>query len=113
MIFSKFTQRFVVEFEKRFKDTFSVVQFNQNDFSRKWPKSGAASLGAWVELLTGMGYTLCAIWTCGFNAFFIRSDIYNSMFLKLSTTDAFENHPILSKKRDKFLMAPDQTWRHV
>ena len=103
----------VVEFEKLFRDTYSVVQFCPDDFSSKWPQSGTASLSAWVKLLGVMGYALCAIGTCGFNAFFIRSDIATSKFLALNASDAFDNHPILSQVSDEFWIAPDETWQAV
>ncbi|MDD5461555.1 MAG: hypothetical protein PHG00_07970 [Methylococcales bacterium] len=53
----------VVEFEKRYRDRYSVVQFDSEEFSKKWPPSGSASLAAREQLLDQQGYTLCAIGT--------------------------------------------------
>ena len=103
----------VVEFEKRFRDRHSVVQFDRTDFSKRWPQSGAASLPAWEKLLTSRGYTLCAIGTCGFNAFFIRSDIATGKFIALTSGAAFDAHPILSKVSEDFWLSPDETWQPV
>jgi len=103
----------VVEFEKRFRDRHSVVQFDRAQFSKRWPQSGAASLPAWEKLLTSRGYTLCAIGTCGFNAFFIRSDIAADKFAPLTSGAAFDAHPILSKVSEDFWVSPDETWQPV
>ena len=103
----------VVEFEKRFRDRHSVVQFDSAEFSKRWLQSGAVSLPAWEKLLTSQGYTLCAIGTCGFNAFFIRSDIATGKFLPLTSGVAFDAHPILSKVSEDFWLSPDETWQPV
>jgi hypothetical protein len=103
----------VVEFEKRFRGRHSVVQFDSGQFSKTWSQSGAASLPAWEKLLTSKGYTLCAIGTCGFNAFFIRSDIATGKFLPLTSCTAFDAHPILSKVSEDFWLTPDETWQPV
>lgn len=103
----------VVEFEKRFRDRFSVVQFNSETFSKTWPQSGAASLPAWEKLLAAKGYTLCSIGSSGFNAFFIRSDIVAGKLLPLTSSAAFDHHPILSKVSDSFWLTPDETWQSV
>lgn len=103
----------VVEFEKRFRDKHSVVQFDKAEFSKRWPQSGAASLPAWEKLLTSQGYTLCAIGSCGFNAFFIRSDIATGKFLPLTSGAAFDAHPILSKVSEDLWLSPDETWQPV
>lgn len=103
----------VVEFEKRFRDRHSVVQFDSTEFSKRWPQSGSSSLPAWEKLLTSQGYTLCAIGTCGFNAFFIRSDIAAGKFLPLTSSEAFDRHPILSKVSEEFWLIPDETWQSV
>lgn len=103
----------VVEFEKRFRDRYSVVQFDSAQFSKKWPQSGAASLPAWEKLLHSQGYTLCAIGSCGFNAFFVRSDIASGKFLPLTSAAAFDGHPILSKVPESFWLSPDETWQAV
>jgi len=103
----------VIEFEKRFRDRFSVVQFESNQFSKKWAQSGAASLLAWEKLLSSKGYTLCAIGSCGFNAFFVRSDIASGKFTPLTSTEAFDFHPILSKVPEDFWLLPDETWSSV
>ena len=103
----------VIEFEKRFRDRYSVVQFDSTQFSKKWPQSGAASLPAWEKLLTSQGYTLCAIGSCGFNAFFVRSDIATGKFSPLTSVAAFDTHPILSKVPEDFWLPPDETWQPV
>jgi hypothetical protein len=103
----------VIEFEKRFRDRYSVVQFDSNQFSKKWPQSGAASLTAWEKLLTSQGYTLCGIGSCGFNAFFVRSDIAVDKFHSLTSANAFDAHPILSKVSEDFWLLPDETWHPV
>lgn len=103
----------VVEFEKRFRDKYSVVQFDSTAFSRKWPQSGTVSLPAWENLLISKGYSMCAIGSSGFNAFFVRSDIANSKFLPLTSKKAFDNHPILSKVPEDFWLSPDETWKKV
>jgi hypothetical protein len=103
----------VVEFEKCFRDRHSVVQFDSGHFSKKWTQSGAASLPAWEKLLASRGYTLCAVGTCGFNAFFVRSDIANGKFLPLTSGTAFDTHPILSKVPEDFWLSPDETWEKV
>lgn len=103
----------VIEFEKRFRDRFSVVQFESTQFSKKWAQSGAASLPAWEKLLFSKGYTLCAIGSCGFNAFFIRSEIASGKFARLTSAEAFDSHPILSKVTEDFWLLPDETWQSV
>jgi len=103
----------VVEFEKRFRDRHSVVQFDSAQLSKRWPQSGTASLPAWEKLLKSRGYTLCAIGTCGFNAFFIRSDIATGKFIPLTSGAAFDAHPILSKVTEDFWISPDETWQPV
>ena len=103
----------VIEFEKRFRDRYSVVQFDSTQLSKKWPQSGSASLPAWEKLLTSQGYTLCAIGSCGFNAFFVRSDIATGKFSPLTSVAAFDTHPILSKVPEDFWLSPDETWQPV
>ncbi|PPC91889.1 MAG: hypothetical protein CTY34_02135 [Methylobacter sp.] len=103
----------VVEFEKRFRDRHSVVQFDRGQFSKYWAQSGTVSLPAWEKMLSGKGYSLCAIGTCGFNAFFIRSDIAAEKFYPLSSSKAFDFHPILSNVSENFWLEPDETWRRV
>ncbi|MBZ5761969.1 hypothetical protein LAV84_22615 [Rhizobium sp. VS19-DR104.2] len=103
----------VVEFEKRFRDRHSVVQFERNHFGQKFAQSGACSLPAWEKLLGGKGYTLCAIGSCGFNAFFVRSDIAEGKFKTLSVGSAFDRHPVLSKAPEEMWLSPDETWEAV
>jgi hypothetical protein len=103
----------VVEFEKRFGGGYSVVQSDKSHFSKKWPQSGAASLSAWEKLLMRKGYSLCAIGTCGFNAFFVRSDVAEGKIDSLESTVAFKEHPILSKVSSDFWETPDETWVNV
>jgi len=103
----------VVEFEKRFRDRHSVVQTDVAEFGKRWPQSGAASLLAWENLMASKGYTLIAIGTCGFNAFFVRSDIATDKFSPLNSRDAFNSHPILSQVSEDFGILPDESWKVV
>jgi len=103
----------VVEFEKRFRDRYSVAQFDSASFSRRWRQSGATSLPAWVKLLGARGYTLCAVGACGFNAFFVRSDVAIGRLMTLTATEAFNSHPIFSKIAEDFWLTPDETWQEV
>lgn len=103
----------VVEFEKRFRDRHSVVQFDQSQFSKRWPQSGAASLPAWEQLLAARGYRLCAVTATGYNAFFVRDDIAEGKFAALSAADAFDKHPIFSKVDEAVWLIPDESWRAV
>jgi hypothetical protein len=103
----------VVEFEKRFRERYSVVQPDRANFSNRWQQSGAASLPAWEKLLGGLGYTLCAVGSCGFNAFFVRSDVAAGKILPLTAAEAFDNHPIFSRLDEDFWLTPDETWQKV
>ncbi len=103
----------VVEFEKRFRERYSVVQFDRTNFSQRWQQSGSASLTAWEKLLGTRGYTLCAVGTCGFNAFFVRSDVAVGKISSMTATDAFDSHPIVSRLGEDFWLTPDETWQVV
>ncbi len=103
----------VVEFEKRFRDRFSVVQAISEDFSADWAQSGTTSLSAWVGLLAENDYTLCAISSSGFNAFFIRNDVAVGKIDPLTSSDAFDLHPVFSKLPEEFWLEPDKTWTKV
>jgi hypothetical protein len=103
----------VVEFEKRFRERYSVAQFDRADFSRRWQQSGAASLPAWEKLLEERGYTLCAVGSCGFNAFFVRSDVAAGKLSPVTAAEAFDSHPIFSRLASDFWLAPDETWDEV
>ncbi|MBB4571685.1 hypothetical protein [Rhizobium leucaenae] len=103
----------VVEFEKYFRDRYSVVQFDRNHFGNAFAQSGATSLPAWHKLLEARDYTLCAIGTCGFNAFFVRNDVATGKLQSLALSSAFDNHPILSKLPNETWLTPDQTWEEV
>jgi hypothetical protein len=103
----------VVEFEKRFRDRHRVVQFDTSHFSKRWPQSGAASLPAWQQLLTTRGYTLSAIASTGYNAFFIRNDVADGKFVPLDVREAFDSHPIFSKVAEEVWLMPDETWQPV
>jgi hypothetical protein len=103
----------VVEFEKRFRDRHSVVQFDSAEFNKRWPQSGVASLPAWEKLCASKGYSLCAIGGCGFNAFFVRSDIAAGRLARLSCDEAFDTHPIYSKVPEHLWLMPDETWQRV
>lgn len=100
----------VVEFEKRFRERHSVFQPDRAHFSRKWPQSGSVSLPAWVKLLGSRGYTLHGIGACGFNAFFVRSDVGAHKLLPLTVEKAFSSHPIFSRVYADFWLEPDETW---
>jgi hypothetical protein len=103
----------VVEFEKYFRDRHSVVQFDRKHFGSAFAQSGAASLPAWNKLLEARDYTLCAVGTCGFNAFFVRNDLAAGKLQSLTLGAAFDNHPILSKLPNETWLSPDQTWEEV
>ena len=103
----------VVEFEKRFRDRHRVVQFDQSQFSRRWPQSGAASLPAWEQLLGERGYTLCAVSGTGYNAFFVRSDVAAGKFVPLTAAEAFDRHPIFSCVDAAVWLEPDDSWEAV
>jgi hypothetical protein len=103
----------VVEFEKRFRERYSVAQFDNANFSQRWQQSGAASLPAWVKLLGAQGYTLCAAGSCGFNAFFVRSDVAEGKLSPLTAAEAFDCHPIFSRLSEDFWLTPDETWQEV
>ncbi|WP_198919829.1 FkbM family methyltransferase [Pseudomonas chlororaphis subsp. aureofaciens] len=101
----------VVEFEKRFRERYSVVQRDREQFSRRWQQSGAASLTAWISLLEPRGYKLCTVGTCCFNAFFVREDIAEGKLAALYPKDAFDSHPVFSAIDDSFWLAPDESWQ--
>lgn len=101
----------VVEFEKRFRERYSVVQRDREQFSRRWQQSGAASLTAWTTLLQPKGYKLCAVGTCCFNAFFVREDIAKGNFTTLNPKEAFDCHPVFSAIDDAFWLKPDDSWQ--
>ncbi|AVS72388.1 hypothetical protein C8247_03640 [Paracidovorax avenae] len=103
----------VVEFEKRFRDRYSVVQFDRENFSQRWEQSGAASLQAWQKLMSLKGYVLCAISSSGFNAFFVRSDVATGKLMPLQVAEAFDTHPIFSRLVEEFWLLPDETWQVV
>lgn len=101
----------VVEFEKRFRERYSVVQRDREHFSLRWQQSGAASLAAWTKLLELKGYRLCAVGTCCFNAFFVREDVAEGKFGTLQPKLAFDSHPVFSAIDDDFWLAPDDSWQ--
>jgi hypothetical protein len=103
----------VVEFEKRFRDRHSVVQFDQAQFSKRWAQSGAASLSAWHALLGRRGYTLAAVAVTGYNAFFVRNDVADGKFAPLGVREVFDTHPIFSQVDDALWLEPDETWQTV
>lgn len=101
----------VVEFEKRFRERYSVVQRDREHFSLRWQQSGAASLAAWIKLLELKGYRLCAVGTCCFNAFFVREDVAEGKLGTLQAKLAFDSHPVFSAIDDDFWLAPDDSWQ--
>lgn len=101
----------VVEFEKRFRERYSVVQRDREQFSRRWQQSGAASLSAWTTLLEPKGYKLCAVGNCCFNAFFVREDIAKGNLTTLNPKEAFDSHPVFSAIDDAFWLEPDENWQ--
>jgi hypothetical protein len=103
----------IVEFEKRFRDRYGVVQFDRANFSQRWQQSGTASLPAWEKLLGARGYNLCAVGTCGFNAFFVRHDVAAGKLSSITATEAFNSNPIFSKLSEDFWLTPDETWTAV
>ncbi len=103
----------VVEFEKRFRDRFSVIQTNKSDFGVNWAQSGAASLLAWETMLEEKNYILCAVCSAGFNALFIRKDVAAGKIRPLKSVDAFDLHPVFSSLSEDFWVEPDGTWENV
>lgn len=103
----------VVEFERRFRDRFSVVQPKSSNCSSRWQQSGTASLLAWDKLLQQRGYFLCAICSSGFNAFFVRRDVAVDKVEPITPGDAFNNHPVFSHVDDSYWKIPDETWQEV
>ena len=101
----------VVEFEKRFRERYSVVQRDREHFSLRWQQSGAASLAAWIKLLELKGYRLCAVGTCCFNAFFVREDVAEGKLGTLHPKLVFDSHPVFSAIDDDFWLAPDDSWQ--
>jgi len=101
----------VVEFEKRFRERHSVVQRDREQFSLRWQQSGAASLTAWTGLLELKGYTLCAVGSCCFNAFFVREDVAEGKLATLSPKSAFDSHPVFSAMDDSYWLEPDESWQ--
>jgi hypothetical protein len=103
----------VVEFEKRFRDRYRIVQNDRTNFGGAFPQSGAASLTAWTKLLAPRGYILTAISTGGFNAYFVREDVADGKVSSITAAQAFDEHPIFSKVDDNFWLSPDDTWLEV
>ncbi len=103
----------VVEFEKRFREHYSVVQRDREQFSRRWQQSGAASLTAWIALLESRGYTLCTVGTCCFNAFFVRDDVAEGKLARMLPEAAFNSHPVFSVIDEAFWLAPDESWHTI
>ncbi|WP_460042548.1 FkbM family methyltransferase [Pseudomonas sp. S2_H01] len=103
----------VVEFEKRFRDRYSVYQPDREDFSKKWQQSGSTSLNAWIKLLKIQGYALCTVGTCCYNAFFVRNDVADGKLKTLSPAYAYESHPVFSTIDNEFWLTPDETWKEV
>jgi hypothetical protein len=64
-------------------------------------------------MLDARGYTLCAVGACGFNAFFVRSDVAIGKLATLTATEAFNSHPIFAKIAEDFWLTPDETWQEV
>ena len=100
----------VVEFEKRFRDRYSVVQPDRNQFSKRWQQSGATSLNAWINLLDLKGYRLCTVGTCSYNAFFVRADVAEGKLETLSASEAYDSHPVFSSISEDFWVVPDESW---
>ncbi|WP_312916302.1 FkbM family methyltransferase [Stutzerimonas kunmingensis] len=101
----------VVEFEKRFRERYSVVQRDREQFSLRWQQSGGASLAAWDKLLELKGYRLCAVGTCCFNALFVREDVAEGKLEALQPKLVFDSHPVFSAIDDDFWLAPDDSWQ--
>lgn len=100
----------VVEFEKRFRDRFSVVQKKREDFSSRWAQSGSTSLPAWEKLLASKNYVLVCVNATGFNAFFIRKDIAVNKINSVDSKIVFDQHPIYSPLPESFWLEPDEQW---
>lgn len=103
----------VVEFEKRFRERHSVVQFDRKNFSERWQQSGSVSLPAWQKLLEPRGYQLITVGSCGFNAFFVRADVAQNKLIPVDPFDIFRSHPVFSRMKEYFWLSPDDTWTAV
>lgn len=103
----------VVEFERRFRDRHSVVQFDASAYGRDFAQSGSASLGAWNNLLAPRGYQLVAIGGSGFNAFFVLEEAAKARLEALSVRDAFDRHPIFRSVDPSFWVTPGAGWEEV
>lgn len=102
----------VVEFEKRFRDRYSVKQ-TSGSFSSSWKQSGSVSLPAWEILLGSREYVLCSINRTCFNAFFVKKDVAKGNIEPISSAQAFDFHPIFSAQPEEFWYEPDETWEKV
>jgi hypothetical protein len=103
----------VVEFERRFRDRYSVVQFDPSAYGGRFAQSGSASLAAWNNLLAPRGYRLVAIGGSGFNAFFVLEQAGGAELEALSVEDAFGRHPIFRSVDAAFWLEPDPSWEEV
>lgn len=103
----------VVEFEKRFRERHSVVQFDRTNFSQRWQQSGTVSLPAWQKLLEARGYILAAVGSCGYNAFFVKSEVAAKKLIPTTAHQVFTSHPVFCGMPEEFWLAPDETWSTV
>jgi hypothetical protein len=103
----------VVEFEKRFRHEHSVFQKNRNEFSQRWQQSGTVSLPAWQKLLEPRGYVLATVGSCGYNAFFVRTDVAAGKLTPTKPQQIFESHPVFSSMPEDFWLTPDTTWSTI
>ena len=100
----------VVEFEKRFKDTFSVYQKQRKDFSESFNQSGTVSILAWIKLMKENGYSLIAVNNTCFNAFFVLNTENDGKIEALDSRSIFDDSSLFSYVKDGFWLEPDSTW---
>lgn len=100
----------IVEFEKKFRDIYSVYYVKDDPDKNVWKLSGTTSLKAWVKYLKTKKYILCAISDSGFNAFFVKEEEAFYKIKELSISDAFNLHPILGKVDKDFWEKPNENW---
>ena len=100
----------IVEFEKRFGFSHSVYQPKRDDFNRIFGQSGTASLNAWHKMLSKFNYSLIALNSTCFNAFFILDDENKGRIETISPKQAFESIHIFKSVPSDFWLEPDSSW---
>lgn len=100
----------VVEFEKRFGGNVSVYQKSRSDFNTEFSQSGTVSLLAWENFLKVHGYSLIAVNSTCFNAFFIL-DSENQGKIEVTTSkQIFVEHNAFCRVKSDFWLEPTESW---